>query len=108
MSVINMDKELFEKYAEEGTKPVLVEFWAPWCVYCRRIGAAFDSIAKQYADTLVTGKVNIDEEPELAQKEKIETIPTLTIYKDGQAIGSVVAPGSKAAIEEFIDGHLSR
>ena len=82
--------------------PVLVEFYAPWCVYCRRIAPALNLLAEQYLDKLVIGKINIDDEQELAIKEQIEVIPTLVIYKGGQALASIVAPESKAQIEAFI------
>ena len=99
--MIEMNKELFEKNVM-GEQLVLVEFWAPWCVYCRRIGPALDKISRQYEGRLSVGKVNIDEEPLLAHTEQIEVIPTLILYRDGEALGSIVAPESKAKIEEFI------
>lgn len=99
--MIPMNDKLFTQQLQ-GSKPVLVEFWAPWCVYCRRIIPALNKISEQYGDILTVGKVNIDDEPQLAQQEQIEVIPTLIIYKDGQALGSIVAPESKARIEQFI------
>lgn len=99
--MIPMNDKLFTQQLQ-GSKPVLVEFWAPWCVYCRRIIPALNKISEQYGDILTVGKVNIDDEPQLAQREQIEVIPTLIIYKDGQALGSIVAPESKARIEQFI------
>ncbi len=105
MTAMNWNKDLFNK-AMEGDKPVLVEFWAPWCVYCRRIGPAFDKIAEQYADTLAVGKVNIDDESELADRFHIEVIPTLVIFKNGQRAADIVAPESKAKIESFIAENL--
>lgn len=104
--MIAMNKELFNKNAMEGNQPVLVEFWAPWCVYCRRIAPALNKVAEQYAGTLAVGQVNIDEEPLLANKERIEVIPTLVLYQNGEALGSIVAPESKARIEEFIQETL--
>lgn len=100
--MITMDHSLFQQYVRQDSRPVLVEFWAPWCVYCRRIAPAMDRIAQQYADSLVVGQVNIDEAPLLADQELIEVVPTLILYRDGKALGSVVAPESKAAIEAFI------
>ena len=107
MAAIDLNKKLFEYSIQNKNKPILVDFWAPWCVYCRRIAPALNILADQYADKLVIGKLNIDEEPELAQKEQIEVIPTLVIYKSGQALGSIVAPESKAQIEAFIKETLN-
>ena len=90
-----------------GEKPVLVDFWAPWCSYCRRIGPALDKIAQSREDILVV-KVNIDEEPDLAQQERIEVIPTLVVYKGGYDLGSIVAPESKARIDAFLKEALEQ
>lgn len=90
-----------------GEKPVLVDFWAPWCSYCRRIGPAYERIAEQYGDALEVVKVNIDEEPRLANREQIEVIPTLVLYRGGKALGSIVAPESKAMIDVFIRDTLA-
>ena len=91
----------------QGDKPLLVDYWAPWCDYCRRIGPAYDRIADQFGNEIHVVKINIDDEPLLAHQEHIEVIPTLVLYKGGKAIGSVVAPESKAAIEEFIRQSLA-
>jgi len=104
--MIEMNQKLFDKYVQEGQELVLVDFWAPWCVYCRRIAPAYEKIAEQYGNRLAVAKVNIDEEPLLANQEQIEVIPTLVLYRGGKALGSIVAPESKAAIEEFIQEHL--
>jgi len=104
--MIEMNQKLFDKYVQEGQELVLVDFWAPWCVYCRRIAPAYEKIAEQYGIRLAVAKVNIDEEPLLANQEQIEVIPTLVLYRGGKALGSIVAPESKAAIEEFIQEHL--
>ena len=107
MAAMNMNREQFEQ-AIRGGKSVLVDFWAPWCGYCRRIGPAYEKIGEEYADLLVVGKVNIDEEPALAQAEQIEVIPTLVLYKNGQAVDSIVAPASKAMIDRFIQEALEK
>lgn len=99
--MMELNDKLFQELMQ-GDKPVLVDFWAPWCVYCRRIAPAYEKIAQQYADRIVVAKLNIDEAPATARQERIEVIPTLVIYKNGQALGSIVAPESKARIEEFI------
>lgn len=100
MAAMNINAKQYEELVL-GSKPVLVDFWAPWCTYCRRINPALDKIADSRDDVLVV-KVNIDEVPELAQQEQIEVIPTLVVYKDGFELGSIVAPESKARIDEFL------
>ena len=104
--MIQMNADLFHKNTGGSGKPVLVEFWAPWCVYCRRITPALTKVASQYADSLTVGQVNIDEEPDIARKERIEVVPTLVLYQNGEALGSLVAPESKAGIEEFLEDTL--
>ena len=101
-----MNHESFNRYTADAAQPVLVEFWAPWCVYCRRIAPALEKLSGQFSDTLAIGQINIDDEPVLAQQEQIEVIPTLVLYRDGKALGSIVAPESKARIEEFIRNTL--
>lgn len=101
MAVINMHADRFREMTNQET-PVLVEFWAPWCTYCRRISAAYEKVAEQNEGKLTVAKVNIDDEPQLAEQEQIELVPTLVIYQNGAALGSVVAPESKAQIDAFI------
>ena len=107
MAAMNIN---FEKFQEllKADKPLLVDFWAPWCSYCRRIGPAYDRIAQQFEEELNIVKINIDDEPALAEAEHIEVIPTLVLYRKGEAIGSIVAPESKAMIESFIRESLAK
>ena len=107
MAAVNYTNEEFNNALQAG-KTFLVDYWAPWCSYCRRIGPAYEKIAEQYEGRLVIAKVNIDEQPQLAQGERIEVIPTLVLYKNGRSVGSVVAPESKAAIEAFIEENLRK
>lgn len=106
MKALNINQELFQKYIKEEKKTVVLDFWAPWCGYCRRIAPAYEKIAEQYANSLIIGKVNIDDEPKLAEAEGIEIIPTLVFYRDGQAVSSITAPESKADIDRFIQAAL--
>lgn len=106
MSVVKVDKQIFEQQVIEEKKSALVEFWAPWCVYCRRIGPAFEKIADEYGDNLVVGQINIDDEEDLAVKYGIEVVPSILLFKDGEVAGSIVAPESKGKIVEFINDNL--
>ena len=102
--MITMNEKLYRE-AMEGSKPVLIEYWAPWCVYCRRIAPAMKQLSERREDLLI-GQVNIDDHPELAKLEQIEVIPTLVLYEKGEALGSIVAPESRSRIEEFLADYL--
>ena len=107
MAAMNINNQKYQDLLK-ADKPMLVDFWAPWCSYCRRIGPAYDRIAQQFGEELNIVKINIDEEPALAEAEHIEVIPTLVLYRDGQAVSSIVAPESKAMIESFIREALEK
>lgn len=106
MHIVDLNEQSFrEKIA--GEQPVLVEFSAPWCVYCRRIAPVLDRVAQEYADTMTVGHINIDNDPELARQEQIEVVPTLIVYRAGKALGSIVAPESRVQIDELIRDALA-
>ena len=107
MAAVNINKEQFQQMLQ-GKKPVLVEFWAPWCGYCRRLGPAYDKVAEEYGERLEVTRINIDEEGPLAESQGIEVIPTLILYRNGKAVDSVVNPGSKAAMDQFIQEGLEK
>ncbi len=106
MAAVALSKEMFEEKVLENKQLTVVDFWAPWCTYCRRIEPAYEKIGSEYGDKLLVGKVNIDDEPSLAEKYQVEIIPTLMLFKDGEPVGHIVAPDSKARIESFINEHL--
>ena len=103
--MMDLNEKLYEEHLA-GEKPLLVEYWAPWCVYCRRIVTAMEQTAKRNADRVTVGRINIDDFPDLARRERIEVVPTLVLYHRGEALGSMVAPESRSRIEEFLDDHL--
>ena len=102
MSILNINNNEFNSIVLENNKPVLAEYWAPWCVYCRRIAPALDKIADQFAEQIQVVKVNADDNAEIIIQEGIEALPTFVLYKNGQAAAQIIAPDSKAKLEAFI------
>ena len=104
-------KELSQTQFEteiQGDKPVLVDFWAPWCVHCRRIAPALESIEAEMGQSCTIAKLNIDAEPAIARQENIAVIPTLILYRAGKRLGSITAADAKAKIEDFLRQTLGR
>ena len=102
MANITITKDNFEKEVLQATRPVLVEFWAPWCIYCKRLGPALDRLADKLEAELVFGKINVDDQPELEEKFAVSVIPTLYLFQNGQHGEKLVAPPSQAAVETWI------
>ena len=106
MAVVTITTENFAQEVLHSDKPVLLDFWASWCGPCRMLSPIVDEVAEERTDVKV-GKVNVDEEAQLAQAEHIEVLPTLVLYRNGKAVGSIAAPESKAMIEAFIQETLA-
>ncbi len=104
--MVQFTRESFEQQVLNGKGFALVEFWAPWCVYCRRIAPAFEKTAEENAGKLLIGQVNIDEVEGLDDDFEVDTIPTFLIFRDGQPGERLIAPGSKAALDEWLAGQL--
>lgn len=102
MSIINITKENFQSEVLEAKKPILVDFWAPWCGYCRRISPALDQIGEDREDSVQIGKINIDEQMELAERFGVMTIPTMILFKDGKAGEPLVAAQTRYQIEQWM------
>ena len=101
MSVITITKENFEQQVLQNTKPVLLDFWASWCGPCRMLSPVVDEIAQEN-DAIAVGKVNVDEQPELAAQFGVMSIPTLMVFKDGNAVNTSVGVVPKAKILEML------
>lgn len=96
----------FEQQVVAAPRPVLVDFWAEWCNPCRMLSPTVDVIAKEYENRAIVGKVNIDEEPELANRFGVMSIPTLIVFKDGSVAGKSVGVVTKDKIASMLDEAL--
>ncbi len=102
MNVLTITKDNFEQEVINSDKPVLIDFWAPWCGPCRMVGPTVEQVAEETTGTAKVGKVNVDEQPELAQAFSVMSIPTLVVMKNGKVAHSVVGVQSKNAILSMI------
>jgi thioredoxin 1 len=98
---INITNENFESEVLASPIPVLIDFWADWCGPCKAIGPLIDQLAGEYEGRLKVGKVNVDEQGDLAGRHGIVSIPTLVVYKDGGIVQKQVGAGSKQQIESL-------
>ena len=99
---MNITKENFEELVIRSDKTVLLDFWAPWCGPCRMVAPIVEEIAGEREDVLL-GKVNVDEEMELAVQFGVSSIPTLVVMKEGKAVAQAVGYRPKADIEKLLD-----
>lgn len=102
MSALTITKENFEQEVLKSDKPVLLDFWATWCGPCRMVAPIVEEIALEVTDAKV-GKVNVDEQPELAASFKVMSIPTLAVIKDGKVVNTAVGARPKEAILSMLN-----
>ena len=102
MSAIQVTKDNFQEIVANAEKKVLLDFWAPWCGPCRMVLPVVEEIAEE-RDDIVVGKVNVDEQPELANQFGVMTIPTLIVFENGQEQQRSVGAKNKKAILNMVD-----
>lgn len=102
MSVQTITKENFDQVVLQSSKPVLVDFWAEWCGPCRMVSPLVDEIAEERGD-IVVGKINVDEQGELAMRFGVMSIPTLLVFKGGEIVNKAVGARPKAELLKLLD-----
>ena len=103
MSAMHINKMNFDQEVVASDKPVLLDFWAPWCGPCRMVLPVIEEIAKERSDIKVC-KINVDEEPELAREFGVMSIPTLVVMKDGKEVRRAVGVQTKEQILKLVKG----
>ena len=101
MAVVTITKENFEQEVLQSAKPVLLDFWASWCGPCRMLSPVVDDVAEERTDVKV-GKVNVDEQPELAGEFGVMSIPTLLVFEQGKLVRQAVGARPKASVLELL------
>jgi thioredoxin 1 len=102
MSILTITKDNFESEVINSDKPVLLDFWAAWCGPCRMVSPVIDEVAQE-AQNAKVGKINVDEQPELAQAFRVMSIPTLAVVKDGKVVKTAVGVRPKDEILKMLD-----
>lgn len=104
--VITITSENFEEKVLKSKQAVLVDFYADWCVPCKMMAPVVDAAAEKYEGQLTAGKLNLDENLDLADKYGVQSIPTLIVFKDGKEAGRTVGAQTKSELENFIKERL--
>ena len=96
----------FEQVVLQAKTPVLLDFWAAWCAPCLMVAPVVEELAKEYEGTISFGKVDVDQNPQIASKYGIMSIPTLVLFKDGKPISNIVGFRPKAQLKQSLDAAL--
>jgi thioredoxin 1 len=100
--VITLTQANFDEHVFASDVPVIVDYWAPWCGPCRLLGPVIEQIAEERAGSIMVGKVNVDEEPALADRAGVRGIPFVVLYRDGQPVAESVGALPKHALEQAL------
>ncbi len=107
-NIINVDHDSFQKAVLDSQKPVLVDFWAPWCGPCRAVAPVIEELAKDYKGKMDFAKVNVDESPFVASKYGVMSIPTIIVFKGGKPIQQAIGYQPKDQLKKLLDNTLSK
>ncbi len=103
---VTVDGNSFDKVVLQSKVPVLVDFWAPWCGPCRMVAPVVEELAGEYEGKVIFGKVNVDDEPKIASRYGIMSIPSLIVFKGGKPVSNVVGFRPKAELKRSLDAAL--
>lgn len=106
MAILKLTKDNFEKEVLKSKTPVIVDFWAEWCLPCRMLAPVFEDVSGEYAGRLKFAKLDSDKETEIAQRYGIMSIPTLIVFRNGEEAGRIVGAMQKEEMRKRIDGLL--
>lgn len=104
-NIVMVDQANFESAVLKSEKPVLVDFWAPWCGPCRAVAPLLDEIADEMHDKVTIAKVNVDENQELASNFRVQSIPMFLLFKNGEVADQMMGARGKSAFEALIERH---
>ncbi len=103
-NIIDINDDAFEKLVLQSDKPVMVDFWAPWCGPCKAIAPTVETLEGVYGDKMTFAKINVDDNPVTPSKYGVQAIPTLIFFKDGEIAEQIVGMVAKEKLEETIKG----
>ncbi len=105
-NIIDLNDEDFDELLKTSDKPVMVDFWAPWCGPCKAIGPTVEALSAEYGDKMSFAKVNVDDNPISPSKHNVQAIPTLIFFKDGKVVEQITGMVAKEKLEEAIKSVL--
>jgi len=107
-NITNVDHDSFQKAVLDSPKPVLVDFWAPWCGPCRAVAPIVEELANEYKGKIEFAKVNVDEAPFVASKYGVMSIPTIMVFQGGKPVKHAIGYQPKEQLKKLLDGTLAK